>query len=165
MLSLGAAAFDEGGQLLVTFSANLAPLPGAAPDPDTLAWWLKHPEAWAECQRAPRPPEEVMPHFAAWLKDLPGKPVWMAYPLAFDFMFVQWYLLRFAGQSPLRHNGIDMRSYAMAMWKCEYQAIGIEDLRKRWPVKANPHPHNALYDAIEQGQLFAEISRQNRKKD
>jgi hypothetical protein len=29
-----------------------------------------------------------------WLKGLPGRPVFAAYPVAFDFMFVYWYLIR-----------------------------------------------------------------------
>ncbi len=35
----------------------------------------------------------------AWVKSLPGTPVFVAYPAGFDFLFVYWYLIRFAAQN------------------------------------------------------------------
>jgi hypothetical protein len=35
-----------------------------------------------------------MPEYVAWLKGLPHKPVFVAYPAGFDFTFVYWYLIR-----------------------------------------------------------------------
>jgi hypothetical protein len=46
--------------------------------------------------------------YAAWLKGLPGKPVFVGYPVAYDFLFVYWYLMRFVGQSPFSHSALDI---------------------------------------------------------
>ena len=35
-----------------------------------------------------------MLEYVAWLKGLPHKPVFVAYPAGFDFTFVYWYLIR-----------------------------------------------------------------------
>lgn len=32
--------------------------------------------------------------YVAWLKGLPHKPVFVAYPAVFNFTFVYWYLIR-----------------------------------------------------------------------
>src|SRR5947207_4339376 len=94
MLSFASAALTADKHLVGTFAANLATLPGAAGDPKTMAWWEAQPEAWAACRAGGRDPAEVMPEYAAWLKRLPGKPVFVGYPAAYDFLFVYWYLIR-----------------------------------------------------------------------
>ena len=163
MLSLGTAAYLVSGvskQLVATFEAVLDTLPGAAGHPETMAWWSKHPEAWADARRDPRPPEVVMPEYAAWIKGLPGQPVFVAWPLGFDFTFVYWNFFRFTGTKPFEHNGIDMRSYAMAMLGGEYRKNGKHRLPERWKDPL-PHTHRALDDAIEQGALFCNMLIEN----
>ncbi len=159
MLSLASAAYglSGGGKILVsTFEANLEPLPGASGHPDTLAWWAGQPEAWAECHRDPRPPLKAMADYEAWLAGLPGRPVFVAWPLGFDFTFVYWYCHRFLGHSPFGHNGVDMRSYAMALLGQGYGDCGKGRLPPAW-LDDLPHTHRALDDAIEQGALFCNM--------
>ena len=107
MLSFGSAAFLPDKTLLGTFAANLETLPGATAHPQTMNFWQSQPEAWAACRRDPQPPELVMPQYVAWLKALPGQPVFVAYPATYDFLFVYWYLIRFVGESPSAHHGLD----------------------------------------------------------
>src|SRR5262245_48577443 len=114
MLSFASAAFAEDGVVVSSFSANLETLAGAEGDPQTMAWWRSQPEAWAACRVEPRPPAAVMPEYAAWVEALPGKPVFVAYPAGFDFTFVYWYLVRFAGRSPFSFAALDVKSYAAA---------------------------------------------------
>src|SRR5205807_1607558 len=99
MLSFASAAYRADKSLVGTFSANLQTLPDAAGDPRTMEWWRGQPQAWAACRENAREPAIVMPEYVAWLNQLPGKPVFVAYPAAYDFMFVYWYLIRFAGES------------------------------------------------------------------
>ena len=121
MLSLGAAAFTidwsepPKGAMIGTWSANLATLDGASGHPATMTWWASEPAAWAACRIDPQPPAAAMADFAAWLKALPGRPVFVAYPAGFDFTFVYWYLVRFTGDSPFSHAALDMKSMAMAL--------------------------------------------------
>lgn len=160
MLSFGSAAYTADKKLLGTFSANLETLPGASPDPKTAKWWATQPEAWAACRRDQRRPEDALREYAAWLNALPGKPVFVGYPATYDFLFVQWYLVRFAGESPFGFSALDIKSYAMAMLKTSFR----ESTKRRMPAQwfdPHPHTHIALDDAIEQGALFCNMLAEN----
>jgi hypothetical protein len=88
MLSFASAAYRADKRLIGTFSANLALLPGAQGHPETMAWWQGQPEAWAAARRDPQEPAAAMQRYVAWIKALPGKPVFVAYPAGFDFLFI-----------------------------------------------------------------------------
>ncbi|RNC67941.1 MAG: exonuclease [Desulfuromonadales bacterium] len=162
MLSLGSAAFMADKTLVSTFSANLELLPGASGHPDTMSWWAKHPEAWKACRQDLRAPAGAMADFVEWLDALPAKPVFVGYPAAFDFMFVYWYLMRFAGRSPFSFSALDIKTMAMVMLGKEYQHISKRTMPKRW-FDALPHSHVALDDAIEQGLLFCNMLAECRR--
>lgn len=153
MLSFGSAAYTVDKTLIGTFGANLLELPGAEADPGTMAWWKTQPDAWAECRRDPRDPAEVMPEYVGWLKALPGPPVFVAYPAGFDFLFVYWYLIRFAGESPFSFSALDIKSYAMAVLGTPFRKTTKS---KRW-FDALAHTHKALDDAVGQGALFCNM--------
>ena len=156
MLSFGSAAYLADKTLLGTFTANLETLPGAAPDPKTMEWWKTQPEAWAACRKDPQPPEKAMKDYLAWLKSLPGRPVFVGYPAAYDFMFVYWYLIRFAGESPFSHSALDIKTFAMAIMKTDYRDSTKGNMPKRW-FDDLPHSHRAGDDALEQGALFCNM--------
>lgn len=59
------------------------------------------------------------------LEQLPGKIIFVAYPLAFDYPFVNYYLNKFAGRNPFGFAAIDIRSYAMGLRGRNYQQSGI----------------------------------------
>jgi hypothetical protein len=100
--------------------------------------------------------------YASWVESLPGKPVFVAYPAGFDFMFVYWYLIKFAGKSPFSFSALDVKSYAMAMLKTEYRESSKRNMPRHWFPPA-PHTHVALDDAIEQGLLFCNMLAENNK--
>jgi len=156
MLSFASAVFDEGKNLLSTFAANLELLPGAKPDPKTMEWWKSKPEAWEACRKDLRLPDEAMRDYLAWLKGLPGIPVFVGYPAAYDFMFVYWYLIRFTGESPFSHSALDIKTLAMALLKKPYRQCVKRNMPKRW-FDDLPHSHRALDDAIEQGAMFCNM--------
>jgi hypothetical protein len=122
MLSFASAAYTADKTLIATFSRNIETLPEAGAHPDTERWWKTHPEAWAACRKDPTPPERAMPEYVAWLKALPGKPVFVGYPAAYDFLFVYWYLMRFAEESPFSHSALDIKTLAR---------LPVSDLRAR----------------------------------
>jgi hypothetical protein len=163
MLSFGSVAFTADKKCLGEFSANLETLPGASGHPKTVEWWKTQPEAWAACRKDLRAPDEAMKAYAAWLKSLPGKPVFVAYPVGFDFMFVYWYLIKFTGESPFSFSALDMKTLAMAVLDCEYREAAKRNMPKNWfePV---PHTHVALEDAREQGLLFCNMLAANKKR-
>lgn len=161
MLSFGSAAYLADKTLVSTFTANLETLPGAEADPPTMEWWGSQPEAWAACRENPETPEAAMQGYVSWLKSLPGRPVFVGYPAAFDFLFVYWYLIRFAGESPFSHSALDIKTYAMAMLKKGYRESVKRNMPERW-FDPLPHTHRALDDAIEQGALFCNMMAENR---
>ena len=156
MLSFGSAAYTAKKELLGTFAANLQTLPGASADPKTMKWWRTQPEAWSESRRDLQDPHFVMPAYVRWLKSLPGVPVFVGYPAAYDFMFVYWHLIRFAGESPFSFSALDIKSYAMAVLGTEYRHTTKEKMPKQW-FDPLPHTHKALDDAIGQGALFCNM--------
>lgn len=162
MLSFGSAAYSADKKLIGTFSANLETLPGGKPNEKTMQWWSKYPKAWEACRENPKPPEMVMKDYLKWVKGLPGKPVFVGYPAAYDFMFVYWYLIRFTGESPFSHSALDIKTYAMALLKKGYRESVKKNMPKHWFDKL-PHSHVALDDAIEQGAMFCNMLAENKR--
>jgi hypothetical protein len=143
MLSFGSAAYTADKQLVATFEANLHALPDTHGHPATMAWW--------ETQA-----------YVAWLRTLPGKPVFVGYPAGFDFLFIYWYLIRFAGESPFSFSALDIKTFAMATLGTSFRETTKKRMPDRWFDEV-PHTHKALDDAIEQGALFCNILAENRK--
>ena len=156
MLSVGCAAYLADKTLISTFSANLETLPGATGHPRTMAFWQTEPVAWAAHRKDTVPPEKAMKELAAWVRALPGTPIFVAFPVTFDFLFVQWYLYKFGGGLPFAHSGLDIRTMAMTMNKSSWSRSTKEHLPQHW-YDPLPHTHVALDDAIEQGAMFCNM--------
>ncbi len=160
LLSFASAAYRPDKTVHDTFSANLETLAGASPDPGTMSWWQSHPEAYRATRTDLEAPEAAMRRYVAWVNALPGKPVFVAYPAGFDFLFVYWYLIRFTGGSPFSFSALDVKTYAMALLKIGYRDCTKRNMPKRWFDKM-PHTHVALDDALEQGALFCNMLAEN----
>ena len=161
MLSLGAAAYLPNEKLVSTFSVNLATLPEAQGDPDTMRWWSERPKQWAECRKDPQPPKKAMTSFVGWVGQIPGTPVFVGYPATYDFLFVYWYLIKFVGSSPFSFSALDIKSFAMAVLKTPFRGSTKKNMPKRWFHNLPRHTHVAVDDAIEQGALFCRILQEN----
>jgi hypothetical protein len=163
MLSFASAAYRAGKTLLGTFSANLHLLLGANGHPKTMEWWRENQAAFDATRVDLEQPQIAMWRYVDWLRTLPGKPVFVAYPAGFDFLFVYWYLIRFVGESPFSFSALDLKTYAMALLKTEYRETVKKNMPKSW-FDPLPHTHVALDDAIEQGALFCNMLAENRRK-
>jgi hypothetical protein len=162
MLSFASAVYLRDKTLHSTFTANLELLPGATGHPDTMSFWRDHQTAFDATRTNLEDPTIAMRRYVDWLKTLPGRPVFVAYPVGFDFLFVYWYLIRFAGESPFSFSALDVKTFAMAMLKKDYRDSVKKNMPKRW-FDALPHTHVALDDAIEQGALFCNMLMENTK--
>ena len=160
MLSFASVAFGEDGAERGSFARNLETLSGAAGHPATMAWWANNQAAWDACRTDLVPAEVAMREYVAWVKGLAGKPVFVAYPAGYDFLFMYWYMLRFAGESPFSHSALDIKTYAMAMLRKPYRDSTKRNMPRRW-FPASPHTHVALDDAREQGLLFINMLKEN----
>jgi hypothetical protein len=153
LLSFASAAYTADKKLIGTFSRNLIQLPGAKMHPVQEKFWRDNPAAWAACRENPQDPEQAMKDYLVWLKALPGTPIFTGFPAAFDFMFVHWYLHKFAGESPFGHAALDIKSFLMAMVEKPFADVALTKLPRSW-FDDLPHTHIAEDDAIEQGALF-----------
>lgn len=161
MLSFASAAYRPDKALVATFTRNLQTLPGASAEPKTAAWWKTQPEAWAACRLEPVDPERAMRDYVEWLRGLPGKPVFVGYPAAYDFMFVYWYLIQFVGESPFSHSALDIKTFAMCMLGADFRESTKRNMPRRW-FDDVPHTHVALDDAVGQGALFCNMLQEAR---
>ena len=99
---------------------------------------VDQPTAWEAARQNLQKPQHAMKNYLAWLKDLPGKPVLIGFPVAFDFMFIYWYLMRYVGESPFSFSALDIKTYAMALLKTPYRKTVKREMPKHW------FDHNSL---------------------
>lgn len=105
-------------------------------------------------------PAEVMQEFADFFKDLQKrfkKVIPAAWPASFDAPYIGWYLQFFTGDNPTGWSTFDIPSYGMGLFCCHRNAL--RNLMKKAGIEfgQNPTPHNALADAVEQGQTLANL--------
>lgn len=166
MLSFAAAAYDIDKRLISTFERNLTLLPTATSHAETMEFWNSTPENMAAYQVTRQNtvlPEYAMPEFVAWLSSLDGVPVFVGYPAAFDFKWIDFYCIAFAGNNPFGFSRcIDVKTLAWSMMGAQrFAATSKERMPKRWFDRL-PHTHVALDDAIEQGAMFINMLREHR---
>ena len=148
MLSLGAVVVHD---LQTNFYVELRPInkksvPAAM---KVVGRTLKHFE------RTGRDPKEAMISFRDWIHSVAKKrkPIFVGFNATFDWSFVNYYFQRYLSENPFGFGGIDIKSYFMGMTGCTW-----DDARSsRIPPALKGsfrHTHNALDDAIEQGEMF-----------
>lgn len=156
MRSFASVAVNARGEHLSEFETVLEPLPGAAPNPDTYAWFQTVPEAWAAATTDPAPTHEAILSFVEWIKGLPGPRAFAAAPLSFDGTWIDFYLRRFTryglNQGPYEKdvlfNGpaLCLRSYAAAIIGSPAPELDTQKLPADWLGNVE-HTHRAIDDA------------------
>lgn len=169
MLSLGSVAFDHEGREISQFSMNLEALNDATQDPDTMRWWSERPKAWEDARRDSRNVAEVMCAFELWVKGIAGPrnatPIFLAYPVGFDYTFVRWYLLKFAGNDPFQFDTVDIQSYAYALIGKHFEDSSMKKLPEKYKKDTSGKlPHIAVQDAQIQGRIFMSLYLQHHNK-
>lgn len=106
------------------------------------------------------PPGVAMTEAAKWVRAVAGhgRPILVAYPLSFDWSFLYWYFVRFSeGGSPFNHSQCFDIKTAFAVKA--HIPIASAGRRRLAPSlrSSGIHTHNALDDAIEQAQVFANL--------
>lgn len=107
-------------------------------------------------------PEAAMRDAADWVAaqaDEAGgaRPVLVGYPVVFDWMFLHWYFVRYAGESPFGFSGaLDIKTIYQQKAQVTLDHAGRNDLPPELRG-SHPHTHNALDDAIEQAEIFVRL--------
>jgi len=105
-------------------------------------------------------PTTAMAEAAQWVRRLAGtgRPILVAYPLSFDWSFLYWYFIRFSVDgSPFNHSQcFDVKTAFAVKAHIPISSAGRSRLMPN--LRSNGiHTHNALDDAIEQAQVFANL--------
>ncbi|MEV6206805.1 exonuclease [Kitasatospora sp. NPDC051914] len=109
-------------------------------------------------------PAAAMKAFCAWVEQVcrgadgqRWRPVMVGYPAPYDWLFLYWYLMEFAGRSPFGHSGcLDVKTLYATRAGVPFAGIG----KRSMPAGLRPdlpHTHHALDDAREQAELFANL--------
>lgn len=163
MIAFASVAVTADGTEKAAFEAVLAGLPGAAPNPDTYAWFQTQPEAWAAATKDPRDPGVVMREFGEWVRSLPRPRVFAAFPLAFDGSWIDYYLRRFTRDGLVQGpdesdrlfdgSGLCLRSYMAAVTGSPVLDTSRATMPDGW-LGGVPHTHRAIDDARGYGHLL-----------
>lgn len=171
MRSFASVAVEPGGAELGRFEAVLEPLPGSAPNPDTLAWFrTQPPEVWRAATENPQPADTVMTDFAKWVQSLGAPAHFVASPVAFDGGWIDFYLRRFTSYGlmmgpdaphPLFTGALCLRSLAAGVTGADPATFTVHDLPKSWFGDV-PHTHRAIDDALGYANLLTTLLKKQR---
>jgi DNA polymerase III epsilon subunit-like protein len=166
MLSFGlviAATFDGNAFIPAepdapTFYRTLRPISEDF-DPDALAVSGLDRDALV---RKGEDPMVAMDAAADWIAEIAGdhRPVLVAWPLAYDWLFLQWYFLRFGtADSPFGFSScLDMKTLFWRHAGVPVDGAGMDDLPAELRGSA-AHTHHALDDARQQADIFVRLCR------
>ena len=105
-------------------------------------------------------PEQAMCDAARFIRESSGegRPVLVAYPLSFDWSWLYWYFIAFHAEgSPFEHSRcFDIKTALAVKAKIPVSSAGRSKLPEVLKT-SRKHSHNALEDAIEQAEIFANI--------
>ena len=114
--------------------------------------------------REGRSPEEAMQLAVDWIDEVSGdnRPIFVAYPASFDWLWVHWYFTRFTPRgSPFGHSGcFDLKTAIAVRGKIPVSRASKSQLPKAFQSDL-PHTHNALDDALEQANIFFKVMTWN----
>jgi DNA polymerase III alpha subunit (gram-positive type) len=85
------------------------------------------------------------------------EPVFVSFNATFDWPFINWYFHNFRLGNPFGIGGLDMKAFYMGLSGCTWEQTRSSQLPAKYRGKAK-HTHNALDDAIEQGEMFESMA-------
>ncbi|HYH52614.1 MAG TPA: 3'-5' exoribonuclease [Solirubrobacterales bacterium] len=105
-------------------------------------------------------PVEAMSDAAVWVREQAAddRAVLVAFPASFDWLFLYWYFVRYSKDgSPFDFSScLDIKTIFQQRAGVVLDRAGLGDLPPA--MKSDrPHTHNALDDAIEQGEIFQRL--------
>ena len=153
VLSFASVAVGPDGQFYEEFEAVLHPLADCEPDHKTIEWFAMHPEAFVAATKDPSPPSDIMRRFVEWIRALPGDPIFASYPLAFDRIWIDYYLRRFTNEQLDQGEWIQDRLFkanALCIKSFAAGRLGNPPWERAWPKEwlgGEQHTHKAIDDA------------------
>lgn len=161
MLSLGACVV---GQIEEQFYVELKPITDRQEPGAMRVNGLDHDAL----QQRGTDPIQAMLAFESWIHRVTPdgyRPIFVAYPATFDWMFVAYYFHRFLARNPFGVTGLDLTSmHAGTAGAAASPPWTVDELEHRLSAGL-PRTHNALEDAIAQSRLFERQLLRRREAD
>ncbi len=152
LLSIGACTIYEPRQ---TFYVELQPINDKISEESLLV----HHLTLERLRQNGQPPEQALLNLEAWVQGLQpagGRPVFVAFNAAFDWMFVSYYFHRFLGHNPFGHSALDVKAYFMGLQGCTWEETSMRHLAPRY-LGDRELTHHALRDALDQAEIFEKM--------
>lgn len=109
-------------------------------------------------------PEAAMEAACSWIDEVSGdnRPIFVAYPASFDWLWVHWYFTRFTRLgSPFGHSGcFDLKTAIAVKGRMPVSRASKSQLPNALRSDLQ-HTHNALDDALEQANIFFKLMVMN----
>jgi len=142
------------------FKREIQQAEGFDSDPETVRWLGGHgvpvngPDAI--------PPRLAMEHFREWVLRVSGdaRPVFVAYPLSYDWTFVHFYFEHFLGPKldPFGFSSaLDIKSMYAAKAGVPLSKATKGKMPNHLTAVSRKHTHDALDDAVGQAELFCNV--------
>jgi hypothetical protein len=99
-----------------------------------------------------------MADFADWVERVSdgATPVFVGFNAAFDWSFVNHYLLEHVGRNPFGFAPLDLKALAMGRLGCRWDETRMSRL-PAWLRPSRPLTHTALDDARQQAEIAAKL--------
>ena len=166
MLGFASVACRRGDGIVDTFEVNTAPLGEMAEHPEVMAWWRTQPNAYSHVTDNPSPALDAMTGWIDWIEGFSGERVFVAHPISFDGIWIDWYLRRFLDRPLFRgpmngsrlfsDTGLDIPSFAMAALNLGPEDVIHKPYPEEWFGDA-PHSHRAIDDAMGYAHLLLKL--------
>ena len=104
-------------------------------------------------------PQAAMRDATSWVGEQAAaaggaRPVLVAYPVVFDWMFLHWYFVKFTDALPFGFSSaLDIKTLYQQKAHVTLDQAGRNDLPDELR-SSRSHTHNALDDAVEQAEIF-----------
>jgi hypothetical protein len=165
ILSIGAVPVHDRWKNLKSapaFSMNLMQVT-MAKSVDTMKWWEQWPLQWSRHRDGQQPPNVAMAQFAKWLSDITAKPIFVAWPAAFDFGFINYYFWKHCSYNPFGYSPVCLKNFTLGKLNRPKALIGNREeaeMPEGWlvtPEDIGLISHIALDDAIAQGYMLQHV--------
>jgi ribonuclease T len=157
LLSIGACIVGQEDEKLSRFYVELKPISDNFVQEalDVTGFSMEH------LKQNGTDPLDAMKQFDSWLNTITNggksKPVFVAYPVGFDWSFVNYYFHKYLKFNPFGISGIDVKSVWLGKTNQKWHKISKQSILRALKITDLEHTHNALDDAVEQSRIFKGI--------
>lgn len=166
LLSIGAVVIQLDGartnpaKMVNTFYEQLLPREDGIPNDKTVEWWTEDSERaleWKRLNTNSIDPKTALARFDDWIQRIGYPAIPIAWKPEFDMAFINYYSDRYLGKPQLFHrkrNGLDIKLLTALALNLRYEDVSLETHAFPEFGVDGKLDHNALNDAIMQGQVF-----------